>query len=225
MERSTKLPNQKGNGKENILWIGDSTAVGIGASKKEYSMPGRLGKEKPDATIEVIARTGAKIKDALEFLRKSKLNHYNLIVINIGANNIVRFTPLKEIEKDMLFLINEAKKKSKKVIFLHGGNLAASRLLPFPINALYSLRTRKVRKIYKKIAKATKTVYIDLYTSISDFPRFRNDKSLFSRDKFHPSNEGYAVWYEVLKEAIKPTNKNHDTSKLIRKMIRDYKNQ
>lgn len=91
-----------------ILVIGDSTAVGTGASASSTSLAGLLGSHYPSASIENRGINGSKTRD---LLTRNDLSgdRYDLIMIHIGGNDTVRFTNLDELTKDIALVIDDAK--------------------------------------------------------------------------------------------------------------------
>ena len=76
-----------------VLIIGDSLAVGCGASRPEESIAGLIAQEFPDVTIVNRARNGARTAEATAQLRVDGDARYDAILISVGGNDVLRRTP------------------------------------------------------------------------------------------------------------------------------------
>lgn len=195
-----KLPNAS----MRILIAGDSTAVGTGAADPEQSTAGRFGEEYPEAEILNLGRNGKLVHELLQEIKEQKdsLGKFDIIVLQIGGNDITHFTPIQELDPDVRELLTLARTLSEKVIVLHTGDLGRSPIFPWPINWIISRQTRLVRDVYLKATKETKTHYVDLYLLKTD-DEFHTDKSrYYATDSFHLSGDGYGIWYREIKKVL-----------------------
>lgn len=175
-----------------ILVFGDSTAVGTGSERSEDSTAGRLGSLYPDASVENLAENGMRIKGLLEILPDVN-GKYDLILIQIGANDIIRLTPMEEIEKGIREILLQAKERGRKVIVLHSGNIGESKFFPWYVRPLLSKRSFEVREIYKKAAQEFGASYVDLI-------EIGIPENYYAADLLHLTGEGYGVWFDEIKK-------------------------
>lgn len=188
------------NAKLKFLVIGDSSAVGVGANPQSGSVAGRLAADFPTADVQNIAVSGSKVADALKQLESLPDDQrYDLILIQIGGNDIVRNTPYKDLEQSLPRVLDLAKHHSDHVIQLTSGNVGTSKLLPLGTRWYFTIRTQKVREIFIRINRDQGTSYIDLYRNKSNDPYAKDPKKYYSPDFFHPSAEGYGDWYSFVK--------------------------
>jgi len=181
-----------------ILFLGDSTAVGTGAKTNSGSVAGYFGQDFPQAKIVNVSRNGLKIG---ELRRNFPLvnGHYNLLVLQIGANDILRFTPYKEIEKDLSALVDRARMLAATVVILHSGNVGLAPVFSWPFNVIYTGRSRAVRDIYIRTARAKGVFYIDLFAEGKADPFTLDIDRYYAPDYLHPSTDGYRQWYEKIR--------------------------
>lgn len=186
-----------------VLFVGDSSAVGVGASSPATSVAGLLGAEFPNIAIENIAVNGAKIADAREQLQQHPQQQYDLIIIHAGGNDIVRFVNLEDSIKNATQLLSDARNKSDNVIILHGGNIGTSHLFPIPIRWIYERRTRELRDAYMALAAENDNVeYIDIFREREDDPFAQQPVEYYAADFFHPGDAGYSEWYHLIRQTI-----------------------
>lgn len=191
-----------------ILVFGDSTTVGTGASNKNASTVGLLGAKYPASQVLNFGINGAKLKDVAEKeMPLATDKSADLILLQVGANDIVRFTNIEDVEKELKKVIVLAKEKLKKsdqgkIIILHSGNVGSAPIFPFYISYLMTERTRKVRDIYIKICKDENVNYVDLFQEKSEDIFLSEPDKFFAPDHFHPTDAGYKHWFEKISDFL-----------------------
>ncbi len=189
-----------------VLFVGDSTGVGVGAPRPEESLAGRFGAEHPDWNVDNLSVSGRKTAEVLPVLKILGTEQYEQVVVQIGGNDITHFTDTVMLEADILAVLEEAKRVGRHVALLTCGNVASALLFPRPFAFLWERRTLLVRDIFMKAASKQGVTYVDLYRDKKTDPFFLEPYRYHASDLFHPSGEGYGLWYKVFKKsaAIKP---------------------
>lgn len=188
-----------------ILVMGDSTAIGTGSKDKNNTIAGRFSNDIPKAHVETIAMNGLKLQ-GLNPIPETKLDHYDLIMIQVGANDIIRLTKFKDIETRLRKLLVESNKKADTVVILHSGDIGTAPIFSFPFNKIQSYRSKKTRLIYLDVTKETNSIYIDLYKEKVDDILVSDINRYYSKDLLHLTDEGYGIWYKEIKKAILKNN-------------------
>jgi len=189
--------------KMKILILGDSTALGTGTKNNEGSTAGRLNAIYPEASLTNRAVKGLRLQGLLELLDKTEpTEHFDIILVQIGANDIIRMTKMGDIEKKAHEVIVRLKKQTDKLIILHSGNVGDARIFPIYIKPTIKKRSYEVREIYKKLANTPGVHYVDLIYAPSDkllrdFPR-----TYYSADFLHLNEAGYGLWFDEIKKAL-----------------------
>src|SRR3989338_8377010 len=122
-----------------ILFLGDSLQVGVGAIPKK-TIAGLFGKLYPASHIENHAVTGARTKDVLLQLDRALKKKYDLILISVGGNDVIRFTSKKHVEKELRALLDTVKERSKKVVLSMCGRIDYVPNLPVALKKHYRKR-------------------------------------------------------------------------------------
>lgn len=183
-----------------ILVAGDSTGVGTGAEDNQQSTAGRIGKDFPHADIKNISENGLKLEGLRNKLESLPDEQYDLIVIQIGANDIVGRTSYKEIESQLNDVLDISGGFSKKIVVLTSGNIGLSPVFKFPVSTFMMHRTRAVRDIFlDQIGDRAGIDYVDLFKNKEEDPFGKNVEHYYATDFFHPNGEGYGVWYEQMR--------------------------
>ena len=188
-----------GGGSPRILVAGDSTAVGTGASP-DGSVAGRFGSEFPRASIRNVSTNGWKTADLLAAFPEG--GSFDLIVLQIGANDIIRGTPEQAFEASLGALFAKAKASSPNVVALHSGNIGLAPMFRWPASSILAARTRKYREAYMRIAAEHGVVYVDLYDEREDDVMSKDIAKYYAADLLHLTNNGYGVWYGEIRETM-----------------------
>ncbi|HPF95478.1 MAG: SGNH/GDSL hydrolase family protein [Candidatus Magasanikbacteria bacterium] len=189
---------------ERILIIGDSTAYGTGASSPETSLAGLLGKRYPNAAIINEGVNGMRIHELKEALEELDDESFRLIQIHIGGNDIVHGTDPAEYKKDLTAVLQKANTMSSHVILVTCGNVGTAPLLPYLSRWYFEKRTREIRDISIEVTKQFHVDYVDLFHEKDEDPFAQEPKKYYAKDLFHPSNDGYAFWYEQIRNNYPP---------------------
>src|SRR5665213_1087648 len=116
------VPYQKPNAFVSILVLGDSTAVGVGASSPDDSIPALLG-GLLNASIENHAVSGAVTADMEGQLHEAREKHYDVVLIQVGANDIVGIGSLDAVNAQMQTLLSDVLQYSNKVVLMTAGRV------------------------------------------------------------------------------------------------------
>ena len=184
-----------------VLFVGDSTGVGVGATRGEDSLAGRLSQDHPDWMIENLSVSGRKTAELIPVLTELG-GHYDRVILQIGGNDITYFTDEKQLAQDIALVLREAKRLSAHVILITSGNVGNAPILPRPIAFLWHRRTLQVRDIFMRASEEAGVTYVDLYREKRTDPFFLEPYRYHAIDLFHPSSEGYGLWYEELKKSL-----------------------
>jgi len=190
------------NPKMKVLVIGDSTAVGTGAESPELSLAGRIAADFPNASVKNLGVNGMKTGELAEKLKEIKENHYDLISLHIGGNDIVRFTNLEELEKSINEVFKLASQMTDNISITVTGNMGTSTLFPYGSGVFLERRTRQVHALFREAAKEYNAVYNNLFRERGDDPFANDPAKYYAEDEFHPSGEGYADWYKIIRPNI-----------------------
>ena len=185
-----------------ILVMGDSTAVGTGATPGT-SVAGRLGADFPQATITNDSKNGEKLDEFLRHLQARKDERYDLIVFQIGANDIVGLTPESKIASELAEALALAHTIAKHTIVMCAGNIGLSPTFRWPLSALYTARSRTVLASYAtSVATYPEMRYVNLFHEHGQEIFETDPKRYYALDHFHPSSDGYGVWYVGVRQAL-----------------------
>lgn len=184
------------------LFVGDSTGVGVGALSPEESLAGRFAKDFPEWNVVNQSVSGRKTVEIIPPLEALSERSFSLVVVQIGGNDITYFSNEGQLEKDIRRVIQEAKRVGGRAILLTCGNVASAPIFPRPLAFLWERKTLAVREIFMRVAREEVITYIDLYHEKKSDPFFLEPYRYHASDLFHPSSEGYGLWYEQFRKVL-----------------------
>ncbi len=202
--KKAKIVTQdKGNTSNNLLIIGDSTAVGTGADCPECSLVGRLAQDFPENQIINAAKNAMDLKDLEKLLNPFQTNQYNYLMIHIGGMDTLTLLPLKIIRKRAVSSLRLARKIANKEVFLVSVyNVGTAPIFQFPLNIFFSRRSRLISQTLNDVCNELSIQHIPLYTPKEDDPLYKDVNRYFSTDGLHPNSEGYGLWYSKIRPTI-----------------------
>jgi lysophospholipase L1-like esterase len=195
-----------GSGEElRYLILGDSTSIAQGG---DYSQGFAV------KTAENLAKTrkviyknygvsGARINDvATTQLDYSKEFIPDIVLVAVGANDVTHLTSLESIESDLKQIINKLRERNNNVEIVFTGSASMGDVKRFiqPLRWFMGKQTERINSAFEQLVEEdnVKLAYIARETS----EEFANNPKLFAQDNFHPNNEGYAVWVQVLNPVL-----------------------
>jgi lysophospholipase L1-like esterase len=194
--QSSSKYSQAFKGGKRILILGDSTAVGVGATKAEFSIAGRLGKFLPTCEIRNLGQNGARTMDVLEQLEQVKNETFDLTIISVGGNDAWHFTSLRSLKYSLMLIVDEANRISNnRVLFLIYSNIGSAPLFPAPLRVMLGKRSKKIRDLFLHITTERGAYAIDLSTN-NDSLKKDTQSTYYAEDRIHPSDNAYAIWYK-----------------------------
>lgn len=181
----------------NVLVLGDSTAVGVGARVKEESLAALFSNAVRATNVENRAISGARVADLTREIELTTERSYRYILIGIGANDIVRFKSADEAALELTTAITQLPKYEHLVVYV-AGNVGATQLFPWLLNKPYTELTLAYHEAFKRVVESERGIYIDLYEPPERDPFVRDPDRYFAADGFHPSSAGYRIWFEKM---------------------------
>lgn len=184
------------------LFIGDSTGVGVGSARAEDSIAGRFALAHPELNIENLSVSGRKTGSIVPVMQSITGRPYKYVVVQIGGNDIVGFSNAEILRRDIKKVLVEATRIGERVYLMTSGNVGNAPLLPKPFAFLWERQTRVVRTIFQEEASAAGVHYVDLFTEKGEDPFAQDPLRYHAQDLFHPSGEGYGIWYRELEKML-----------------------
>lgn len=190
-----------------IVWLGDSTAAGLGASAPTTALPRQVAQRLGRAVqTTVLARSGARIADvlaeqvpAVDALPADR--RPELILVSVGANDVTHLTGQGAFQRTYLGVLDRLP-KDVPVITLGIPDMGANTRLAQPLRGLAAFRGDNLDAVLKGLARNNGTDYVN----IADFtgPTIRQDPGRYlASDGWHPNDAGYGLWADQVAQVVR----------------------
>lgn len=197
-QRGADTPEQ---GAGRLLIVGDSTAVGTGASSPEASVAGLIGRDHPGLRVVNRARDGARFADIARQLQGEEAlgdNRFDLVLVLGGGNDVIRLTRQKHMTRDVTQSLTAASRLAPVVLVLPSGNVGNAPFFFPPWSWLMTQRSRDLHAIARTAAVQTGATYVNVFAERESDPFAQQPHRFHVADGLHPSDAGYALWYAEL---------------------------
>lgn len=186
--------------------LGDSTVEGMGASSPEKAFAARIFSEIQHQVENVefhnFGISGARVSDVIDLqLEKTLDAKPHLVIISIGANDVLRRTKLKDFENQFTLLIDKLHATKALLVVNTIPDFSASPLIPRIAAPIYILQIKRFNAVIKKHAKKVNAIVVDVENQKAFY---KGDNTLLSIDGFHPSDAGYEIWAQNILTALGP---------------------
>jgi lysophospholipase L1-like esterase len=187
-----------------LVWLGDSTAAGVGASGSSGGLPSQVadGLSRPDASVSVLAVSGARAADVLaDQVPKVAGLRPDLVLISVGANDTIHFTgrgTFRETYEEVVRTLPGG----VPVVLLGVPDMGAIPRFLQPLRAVSGWRGRRIDAEVRRVAADTGAVYVDIAGPTG--PAFRRHPArYFAADDFHPGDAGYGLWADAVLRVLR----------------------
>ena len=195
IRRSEPFEQRPDAPRKRLLIVGDSTAVGTGASSPAHSLPGLIARGHPRLLIENRARDGARFAEVAAQLELP--GHFDLVLVMAGGNDVIKMRRMADMHRDILRVLHAAHARGEEVIIMPPGNVGNAPFFFVPVSWWMSSRAREMHRLVASAAQASNAIYVDLFKERENDP-FVLTPALNARDGLHPSDAGYRVWWQAL---------------------------
>ena len=180
-----------------VVWLGDSTAAGVGADTVEGALPRQVAMalDRP-VRLRVLARSGARLRDvvAQQLPQVADLEERpDLVIVSVGANDVVHLTRRGTFRQQYASLLHAL--AGTRVVVLGIPDMASALVLAQPLRAVVGARARGVDRWIRSTAASFPDVH---HIDIAKRPRTTKAADYLSADRYHPNEAGYGLWASIV---------------------------
>ncbi|TWO69430.1 GDSL family lipase [Caenimonas sedimenti] len=185
------------NAVASLLIVGDSTAVGTGASSATRSIGGLIGIGNPQLRVVNRAANGARYEDFARQLQAGT-ERFDFVLVLGGGNDVIRGTSAEQLLPQARRVAELARERGTNVVLMPPGNVGNAPLFLPPVGWWMSRRAQELHAAVRLAALATGATYVNLYQPPEQDPFARQPGLYHAADGLHPSDAGYRLWLQEL---------------------------
>ena len=194
-------PSGASIGSVKLTLIGDSTAAGVGATTTTGTVGGHLATGLAlrgfDVQLSSVAISGSRVSDLGPQVSRALLGHPEVALILIGANDATHLTRKDAIEDHLGDAIRRLQAVGAKVVVGTCPDMGAPDAFLPPLRQVIAWEGRRIGRMERAVVEGTGAAVVDIGAHTG--PQTRSDRSRYlSTDRFHPSDDGYALWSDAL---------------------------
>ena len=176
--------------------LGDSTGAGVGARDGGYVLRlfKRLEEQRPGSQLANLCVSGATTDDLLRGqLTNGVSKNPQLVTVGIGINDIGHGLSLEQFAQNYERILSTLKDKTDaQIIVTNIPDISSAPMVPSSMRDQYHQKIVTFNQRLEEIASRNGATVFDIYSiTTRELP---SHPEYFSRDGFHPSDEGYELW-------------------------------
>jgi lysophospholipase L1-like esterase len=190
-----------------LVVLGDSSCTGPGVDLPDEIwsrlLAGRLARAGFKVELVSLATGGATSASVLkEQVPVAQGLKADVTIVSVGTNDLIRRVALRSLESNLDEIVSRMKPVSRIVMLAGIGDLGTiPRLLP-PLSQIVTRHARMADVRHARVAQRHSAVKAEQWGKAAEI--FRTDRSVFSRDRFHPTATGHRAWADAAWEALEP---------------------
>lgn len=196
-------PAMMNNEKSAVIYValGDSTGAGLGARKGGYvaRLFQRIESERGASSQHTnLCISGATSIDILrDQLEPAIAARPTLVTIGIGINDISRGMTEEQFAKNLQEIVARLKSETgAAVVFTNLPDVSLAPAVPASLRESFHSRILAFNQKVKETADSNGLLVVDVYKATHDM--IPSHPEFFSADGFHPSDEGYEYWANLM---------------------------
>ena len=192
-------------GDVHAVWIGDSTAYGVGVTDGDDAVASLVARERGERVTN-LAVSGATLAEVVTVqLPQVAALGPDRLYVSVGANDVTHLTRVEDFFRDYRDLLGRLP-TDLDVVVLGVPDMGAPPRLAQPLRAIAGWRGRRleeeVRRAVARRPDGDRFTYVDIRGETG--PPFRAEPDrYFADDRYHPSVAGYRLWADAVLEAVR----------------------
>lgn len=209
--RPTDLTVRPGDEPTGVVWLGDSTASGVGTDEVESTMAFRVTETVTTgpATLTILGVSGAQVHEVLDDQLDQLIERVDdglvpeLVFLSIGANDVTALTRRSTFEDRYDSLVRRIDRiaPDAEIVLVGIPDMGTAPRIPVPLRQLTGVRASQLDGVIADVADRYGLHHVDLARRTSR--TFSSDpERYFAGDDFHPSADGHAIWADAVVDSI-----------------------
>lgn len=204
--RPTDLTIRAGPEPTTVVWLGDSTATGVGVDDVSESMAYEVTEAVVEGPVEltILAVSGAQVHEVVDNqIPALDQTNADVVFVSVGANDVTGLTRAPTFRRRYRRLVESirAAVPDASIVLVGIPDLGTAPRLPVPLRQIAGFRAAQLDGVIEDIAERRGIEHVDLAERTGSI--FASDPDrYFSPDDFHPSPAGHQVWADAVIDAV-----------------------
>lgn len=186
-----------------LLFLGESTIVGVGVSRMQDSLPATTARElaarmQRETFWQALGQSGGTASDLQQMTASLRLESgsapFTCVIIALGVSDCIGFTTPGDFLQDMNTLIVGLRQRLGPLPVLLSGVPRIDgfrKRLPQPLRLTLGLRCRSLDRMLTRVSQENgQTLHWPVFLP----PGAVDAPQAFAEDGFHPGKAGYRLW-------------------------------
>jgi lysophospholipase L1-like esterase len=199
--RPATLPARPG-ARRSLLVVGDSLALGAGSPDGTHGIAAAIAREFPHVEVRNAAALGARTAGVIAQIARSGREHWDVIVVEVGANDVMRMRPIARIRAELEAALRFARERSTQIVVCSSANVGGAPIFFWPLDRLLDRRSLALRDAFARTCAAAAVPFVSLCFERPRDPFGRVPQLFYAADGLHPTPAAYRVSYRALKSAV-----------------------
>lgn len=200
--REGSIPSSKSSRPVRLLFVGDSSAAGVGVERQEQALAlqtSELLAARLDAPVEwqLLAKSGVNTRQALKLLPRGLLKPIDVLITALGTNDVTSQRSASQFLADYKTLVNRVRQQYSDLVVVITG-LPPLRILPAAPHPLRWYLGKYAASLDAKLKRWVQSETGFRYISL-DWAAVPED---MAKDRFHPGLGQYQHWAHLVAENI-----------------------
>jgi lysophospholipase L1-like esterase len=183
-----------------VLILGDSAAAGVGVSHQDQALLGQiLALLTPHYQVswQLHATSGFRLIDVYQSLDALQGQHFDVVIVSVGVNDVTSFTPIHRWIQQYQQLIAHFSQQSSTTHLLCTAvpPMHAFSALPQPLRWLLGQRAHHLNRALAQL------LHLSLNTHLLT-PDLPLRPEMLAEDGFHPADQAYHLWANAAVQLI-----------------------
>jgi lysophospholipase L1-like esterase len=210
IEKSLIINNPLGQGETQVKYValGDSLSAGVGSldirNTFVYQYASNLSEKYKEVQLINLAISGGTTTEVINYqLAPAIQENPDYVTLLIGTNDIHNKRSVTDFRDNFQKILNELlTKTTAQITVINIPYLGASKVIYPPFNFLLNYRTQQFNKVISglvnNVSDSNRVKLVDLYNKT--YAVQKQDQKYYSSDFFHPSDDGYIFWGQMIDE-------------------------
>lgn len=183
-----------------VLVLGDSTGVGLGADTPGDTVAGLLAARWPDVAVHNLSCIGHRLADvqALADDLAARQVRMDLVLLHVGGNDVLRVGDVRTLQHEARALLRTLRRVAREVVWLGPADVGLAPLFRWPWRWWLSQRARRAAVAFEQACVDEGACFVGFHEPAHSRCFASEPQHWFAADGVHPSSAAYRYCFAWL---------------------------